>query len=322
MPKDWAIGCSDSGWMTAETFFEYVTNVFHPWLVTNNIKFPVILYLDGHASHLSYPLTKFCRENKIELIALYPNATHILQPMDVAMFRPLKAAWSHEVRDWRMEHNGESLKRENFAPLLDKSLNTLNTSEILKNGFKSTGLQPFCPDAINYKKYFESSEIDKTAETVSSIDSSKIIDNLTFIENNIDDNLLEEFRSQEKFAYWKGNQEHASLFLFWQKIKKLSSSHLPTTISSVQLSDNEEHQDNIQMEEKELEGEETEENNHKFILDAQPSKEVIIFAVDDDGNLVSVDDNRMDTDYNSQDEEQASSQVQILSENELEKQEF
>lgn len=247
MPKDWAIGCSDSGWMTAETFFEYVTNVFHPWLVTNNIKFPVILYLDGHASHLSYPLTKFCRENKIELIALYPNATHILQPMDVAMFRPLKAAWSHEVRDWRMEHNGESLKRENFAPLLDKSLNTLNTSEILKNGFKSTGLQPFCPDAINYKKYFESSEIDKTAETVSSIDSSKIIDNLTFIENNIDDNLLEEFRSQEKFAYWKGNQEHASLFLFWQKIKKLSSSHLPTTISSVQLSDNEEHQDIIQV---------------------------------------------------------------------------
>ncbi|XP_044596938.1 MFS-type transporter clz9-like [Cotesia glomerata] len=164
MPKGWGIGCSDSGWMTAETFYEYISNVFYPWLLKNEITFPVILYLDGHASHLSYPLTKFCREMKIQLVAFYPNATHILQPMDVAMFRPLKAAWSHEVQEWKMEHNGESLKRENFASILDKSLKTLNISEIFKNGFKSTGLHPFCPDAINYKKYFDSSVFSEQAQ--------------------------------------------------------------------------------------------------------------------------------------------------------------
>ncbi|CAH2087980.1 unnamed protein product [Euphydryas editha] len=217
MPKGWGIGCSDSGWMTAETFYGYISNVFYPWLLKNEITFPIILYLDGHASHLSYPLTKFCREMKIELVALYPNATHILQPMDVAMFRPLKAAWSHEVREWRMEHNGESLKRENFAPILEKSLKTLNISEILKNGFNSTGLHPFCPDAINYKKYFASSEIDNTAETESTSNSSQVNDHLRFIENNIEDTLLEEFRSQQQFAHWNGAQDHASLFLFWQK---------------------------------------------------------------------------------------------------------
>lgn len=101
-----------------------------------------------------------------------------------------------------MEHNGESLKRENFAPLFEKSLKTLDVREILKNDFKSTSLHPFCPDAINYKKYFESSEIDNTAETESSIiNSSQVIDHLKFIENNIENNLLEEFKSQEQLPH-------------------------------------------------------------------------------------------------------------------------
>ncbi|CAB3251777.1 unnamed protein product [Arctia plantaginis] len=31
-PDDWAIGRSESGWMCSGTFFEYMTNVFNPWL--------------------------------------------------------------------------------------------------------------------------------------------------------------------------------------------------------------------------------------------------------------------------------------------------
>lgn len=224
IPKDWAIGCSDSGWMTAETFYEYVCNVLYPWLLKNGIEFPVILYLDGHTSHLTYPLTKFCREKKIELIALYPNATHILQPMDVAMFRPLKAAWTSEVRNWRMEHNGESLKRENFAPILKTSLATLNVKEILQNGFKSTGLHPFSPDAINYKKFFESSEPENTVQAGPTINSNMVTENLRFIESNIEDKLLEQFKNQEKCAEWNGNVENTNLYLFWRKIKQISSS--------------------------------------------------------------------------------------------------
>ena len=31
-PKGWGIGISENGWMTTETFYEYITNVFYPWL--------------------------------------------------------------------------------------------------------------------------------------------------------------------------------------------------------------------------------------------------------------------------------------------------
>ena len=33
MPKDFGMGCSESGWMTGEVFYEYIANVFLSWLV-------------------------------------------------------------------------------------------------------------------------------------------------------------------------------------------------------------------------------------------------------------------------------------------------
>lgn len=98
MPQGWGIGKSESGWMTGQSFYEFVANIFHPWIIANNIRLPVVLFVDGHSSHLTLELSNFCVENKIELIALYPNATHILQPMDVAVFHPLKNGWKIGVQ--------------------------------------------------------------------------------------------------------------------------------------------------------------------------------------------------------------------------------
>lgn len=49
MPECFAIGKSESGWMTAETFYEYLTNVFYPWAVETEIEFPIIFFVDGHS---------------------------------------------------------------------------------------------------------------------------------------------------------------------------------------------------------------------------------------------------------------------------------
>ena len=78
-----------TGWMTSEVFYEYIANIFHPFLVSQGVTFPVVLFVDGHKSHLTYQLRVLCNKLKIE-IALYLNATRILQPTDVAVFRPVK----------------------------------------------------------------------------------------------------------------------------------------------------------------------------------------------------------------------------------------
>lgn len=113
-PPKWGIGKSKNRWMTAETFLQYFENVFYKYLIERNAEFPVIVFLDGHTSHLSIHLCRFCRERQIIVICLHPNATHILQPLDVAVFYPLKARWKKEVSLWRLENNGEEIKKKTF----------------------------------------------------------------------------------------------------------------------------------------------------------------------------------------------------------------
>lgn len=36
-PDDFVIGKSETGWMTSGTFYEYIVNHFHPWLVKNKV---------------------------------------------------------------------------------------------------------------------------------------------------------------------------------------------------------------------------------------------------------------------------------------------
>ncbi|CAG5058953.1 unnamed protein product [Parnassius apollo] len=151
IPENWGIGRSENGWMCGSTFYEYVTNILYPWLVQNNTKFPIIFFLDGHASHLTKHLSDFCREKQIEVIALYPNSTHLLQPMDVSVFRPLKLFWRQETRKWKTENLGEQVKKENFAPILKRALESI-TPDCIKNGFRVGGLFPYGPDLVDFTK--------------------------------------------------------------------------------------------------------------------------------------------------------------------------
>lgn len=58
-PPDFMFGCAENGYMTASNFYEYIANGFEPWLTEQKIERPVILYVDGHASHLTLPLSTF-----------------------------------------------------------------------------------------------------------------------------------------------------------------------------------------------------------------------------------------------------------------------
>jgi hypothetical protein len=75
VPKSWGIGISSNGWMKSELFYEYIANIFYKDLFERNTKFPVILFVDGHSTHLTYKVSELCKQLKISLIALYPNTT-------------------------------------------------------------------------------------------------------------------------------------------------------------------------------------------------------------------------------------------------------
>ena len=151
VPEGYFIGMSESGWMKSECFFEYLANAFIPWLRDNNIKLPVILFVDGHTTHLTLQVSTLCEENRIILYLLPPNTTHILQPADVGAFKSLKQRWRKAVHEFQRSNPNRTVRREHMAPLLKQVLDSISP-DVLKSGFEATGLCPLNPYRPDYSK--------------------------------------------------------------------------------------------------------------------------------------------------------------------------
>lgn len=152
VPDDWGIGCSENGWMKNELFYEYIGNVLYPFMRDSGTKFPVILFIDGHCTHLTYQISELCNKLQIILISLYPNTTRIMQPADVSAFKPLKNGWRAGVVKFQNENPGGIVSKENFAKILKNVVDTTLPSKTIKNGFRACGLYPWDPSAPDYSK--------------------------------------------------------------------------------------------------------------------------------------------------------------------------
>ncbi|KAJ8949463.1 hypothetical protein NQ318_007564 [Aromia moschata] len=92
--------------------------------------------VDGHRTHLTLDLSDLCSQLQIILICLYPNASRILQPADVAAFKPLKTGWFKAILVWRRNNPSMRFTKANFAPLLE---------EVVKKLFETTDNKKWLP---------------------------------------------------------------------------------------------------------------------------------------------------------------------------------
>jgi hypothetical protein len=67
-----------NGWMDTDTFVAYVEKLVE-FANTENIEFPIILFVDGHSTHMSLEAAEYCKSNGVILYCLVANATHIMQ---------------------------------------------------------------------------------------------------------------------------------------------------------------------------------------------------------------------------------------------------
>lgn len=218
-PSDWAMGVSDNGWMTGPLFFEYIANTFYKWLIETKIQFPVILFVDGHSSHMTFTLSEFCKSHGIVFIDFYPNATHLLQPMDVAVFKPLKVEWKKVSDAWRLKHNGARIEKREFAKILKVAVDNTDMDSHLKSGFKACGLHPFDANSISYDRLLKSSST-VSPSSQSNCETNNVKVNYTRLlefEKNIDKSLLMDFNKCE--GTWVGEIENAALFKIWQELE-------------------------------------------------------------------------------------------------------
>ena len=160
--------------------------------------------MDGHSPHATMALSDFCFEKGIKLISLFPNTTHLMQPMDVALFHPLKSTYRDAVKTWRIDNDSKQMSKEYFPGILQTALNSLDTNKIFKNGFKSCGLFPFSENGINYTRLMNNNGNSEMCDEVNTSNKSNeslstdlnSSDSISFVELNIEPDILKRFRNK------------------------------------------------------------------------------------------------------------------------------
>lgn len=143
-PKGARYNRTKSGWFDMNTFEDWVERLFIPQV--RRLEGKKILIGDNVSSHMSVRVLKLCQDNDIKVIFLPPNSTHLLQPLDVAFFAPLKKEWRKILTHWKSTAKGKdatSLDKCQFPRLLNTLVTKVDmSSDNLKSGFRATGIFP------------------------------------------------------------------------------------------------------------------------------------------------------------------------------------
>ena len=143
-PSGTVFQCSDSGWVNTELFiqwFKFFLNVIPPAR-------PVLLLLDGHASHVSIDVIEVAHANDVHMLCLPAHTTHLLQPLDVGVFKSLKAHYYKACKQYIVANPGRVVTSEVIASLLAVAWPQSITPVNIMGGFKKSGVYPLNPGAI------------------------------------------------------------------------------------------------------------------------------------------------------------------------------
>jgi hypothetical protein len=137
---------SPSGWSNNDIGLQWLKQVFDPATKAKARSSYRLLLTDGHQSHLTMDFIDYCDRNKILLAIFPPHATHTLQPLDVALFKPLSTAYSNELSSFMDQCQGlRPITKSHFFPLFWRAWEASFRESTILRAFKVTGLSPFNP---------------------------------------------------------------------------------------------------------------------------------------------------------------------------------
>jgi hypothetical protein len=146
IPPDWVISLSDNGWTTNEKGLEWIQHFDQHTKTRTKGKYR-LLFLDGHESHHSVAFELFCKENDIITLYMPPHSSHLLQPLDVGCFGPLKKAYSRQIKNLIRGGVGH-ITKEDFLSVFFVAFNLIMTEKNIQGGFRGAGLVPLDPESI------------------------------------------------------------------------------------------------------------------------------------------------------------------------------
>ncbi len=124
IPYDWVISLSENGWTTNKIGLDLLKHFdMHTKDRTTGVY--RLLIFDGHESHNSLQFKLYCEENKIITLCMPPHSSHLLQPLDVGCFAPLKKAYGHQIQSLMRNYIHHITKLE-FIPAIQSCIQDSN----------------------------------------------------------------------------------------------------------------------------------------------------------------------------------------------------
>ena len=136
---------SENGWMTKALFFKW----FKLFVQMIPPLRPVLLVLDGHGSHITIDVIEHARSNDIHLLCLPSHTSHILQPLDVGVFKSFKTFFSKVCSQYMAKNPGQVITEDVLAALVGKAFAQSHTPLNVLGGFKKAGIYPFNPGEVS-----------------------------------------------------------------------------------------------------------------------------------------------------------------------------
>lgn len=141
--------------MTGQTFYEYISNIlrvhrkhFLSVVAEKCYHVPSRIVLRRTHFALDDGVEQFLQKVRTRARCSVPECNAHTAAVKRRIFSPFEDSVGEGSASIETRDNGERIKRENFAQLLQEALETLDVKTILKNGFGKTGLHPFSADEI------------------------------------------------------------------------------------------------------------------------------------------------------------------------------
>ena len=123
---------------------------FEPSIRSNLIGQYRLLIVNRHASYVSTEFIKFTWANKIICLYLPPHLTHLLQPLDIGVFGPLKQNYK-KLLSKKTRFTTYNIDKANFILLIQKARRQDITSWNIESAWRATGLILYNPTVVFQK---------------------------------------------------------------------------------------------------------------------------------------------------------------------------
>ncbi|KAL1375258.1 hypothetical protein pipiens_017593 [Culex pipiens pipiens] len=212
----YAVAHPDTELTSGNVLYQWLSKVFQPWLIEENVPRPVIVFLDCHRHQMGYLSSQFCHQHQIIPVSLLPRSDHMLRPLNLTLFGSIETLW----RDDKNKHSTTDPPLQPILALLTDAENAI------RDGFYQSKLYPWNPDghtADDSVLHPAPKVPRKNAAPVKKSPPLRTVDPMLALfrrlfEARLPEQQLADFQAGRHEEVWAGPVELTGLFEMWRDL--------------------------------------------------------------------------------------------------------